>query len=89
MMVDMAPGRVLSPIGGGTPKGSQKSKILAVKNEYLENGKSQRTSIAKTVVKMVITRDDPVVIDQLFVVHHVHSTPPLIFIARQHTDARY
>jgi len=41
MMVDMAPGRVLSPIGGGTPKGSQKSKILAVKNEYLENGISR------------------------------------------------
>jgi len=29
------------------------------------------------------------VIDRYFVKHHLHWTPPLIFIARQHTDARY
>jgi len=30
----------------------------------------------------MIARDDPAVIDQMFVVHHLHLTPPLIFAAR-------
>jgi len=41
---------------------------------------------AKTVVQMVITRDYPAVIDQIFVEnpdffgHHLHSMPPLFVV---------
>jgi len=50
-MVDKGRRQVFSPFGGVTPKASPKSKILPVlKNEYLENGNSQRyMSISSTI----------------------------------------
>ena len=35
---------------------------------------------------MVITCDDPSVVDQIFVVHHLHLIPPLILIVLSRLD---
>jgi len=76
--VGTAPSQTPPPLGRGHP--------LPKPHPLGACGASTSPARSPTLDPPLITRDDPAAIDQIFVVHHLHSTPPLILIVLSRLD---
>jgi len=78
----------VSKWGGGGQKSF--SWTICLQHNVVDFFNEQHPRMSGSCLSRDHARDGLALIDRRdFVIHHVHSTPPLIFIARQLTDARY